>query len=85
MGSLLALGDKAGWWGRREERASSHWVVGGVEGLVSLALALRLILSKMGFGRCWPGRAGAPVHVQDPSGAVVPLQSQTSEAGGLGA
>ena len=58
---------------------------GGVEGLVSLALALRLILSKMGFGRCWPGRAGAPVHVQDPSGAVVPLQSQTSEAGGLGA
>ena len=33
MGSLLALGDKAGWWGRREERASSHWVKGGTEKL----------------------------------------------------
>ena len=31
-GFITGLGDKTGWWGRKE-RASSHWVKGGTEKL----------------------------------------------------
>ena len=32
-GFIICLGDKTGWWVRREERASSNWVKGGTEKL----------------------------------------------------